>query len=225
MFPLLVYSTATPSSSSFVQHTINLASSPSVSYVTTRIPSSSHFVQHTINVAPSPSVSLVCTPIPSSTVCHQPTVFAGSSDTSVPQFSLAPTIPAHILPSSSDRSVVCPRLVHKQASKHLPSSSIARQKLVPPAEVIAKCPKLLVVNKAPTLVMKLAQESFFGENLMAQSIVMGCREYPGLPSAELCKLKKLFIPSFHHSGVVLSNLRLSGLLVWMQYSRLVSNLD
>ena len=57
----------------------------------------------------------------------------------------------------SRRPLVCPSLVHKQAGKCLPSTALVKQKLLVPAEVLAKYPKLLVKNKAPTLGMELAR--------------------------------------------------------------------
>ena len=77
----------------------------------------------------------------------------------------------------SGRPLTCPKLVHKQADKCLPSTAVVKQKLLSPAVVIAKYAELLVANKAPTLAMKLAREAYFGEEVMAQCTVMGCRDY------------------------------------------------
>ena len=96
----------------------------------------------------------------------------------------------------SGRPLTCPKLVHKQADKCLPSTAVVKQKLLSPAVVIAKYPKLLVANKAPTLAMKLAREAYFGEEVMAQCTVMGCREYPGLPCDELSSLKETIFGQF-----------------------------
>ena len=40
-----------------------------------------------------------------------------------------------------------------------------------------------------TLAQKLAKEAFFGEKVMAQCTVLGCRDQPGLPTDELKQLK------------------------------------
>ena len=90
----------------------------------------------------------------------------------------------------SGRPLICPRLVHRQADKCLPSMAAVKQKLLSPAEVIAKYPKSLVANKVPMLAMKLAQEVYFDEEVMAQCTVMWCRDHPGLSSDELCSLKE-----------------------------------
>ena len=171
--------------------------------------SSSGSLQNTLTVTSSPSVSFFRTPTLSATVPFQHTLSATSSPSltleasSTPHLLPVPNIPAPTLPhfstsgeSSSGRPVVCPRLVHKQTSKCLPSAAIVSTKLVLPSEVIARYPKLLVAKKAPTLAVKLAREAFFGDDLMGQCTVMGCREYPGLPSAELCRLKETLFSQF-----------------------------
>ena len=45
-------------------------------------------------------------------------------------------------------------------------------------------------SKLPTLAVKLAKEAFFGERIMKQCTPLGGRELPGLPTAELSKLKE-----------------------------------
>lgn len=42
----------------------------------------------------------------------------------------------------------------------------------------------------PTLAVKLVKEAFFGKKLMKQCTPLGGRELPGLPTAELSKLKE-----------------------------------
>ena len=45
-------------------------------------------------------------------------------------------------------------------------------------------------SKAPTFTVKLAKEAFFGDDVLAQCTVYGCRDYPGLPFTELQALKQ-----------------------------------
>ena len=158
----------------------------------------------------APSVSLLHTPTqssfsPSVTVEDHSTPVSSAEPHSVPHLSSVGVVPApSMLPPTlpivggqgSGRPLMCPRLVHKQADKCLPSTAVVKQKLLSPAEVIGKYPKLLVANKAPTLAMKLAREAYFGEEVMAQCTVMGCRDYPGLPSDELCSLKETIFGQF-----------------------------
>ena len=54
-------------------------------------------------------------------------------------------------------------------------------------------------GKMTTMVVVLAREAFFGEEVMLQCTTKGYGELPGLPLAELMQLKeirKLYIPSF-----------------------------
>ena len=56
--------------------------------------------------------------------------------------------------------------------------------------------KLVVANEMPTLAMKLAREAHFGDEVMAQCTVMRYRDYPRLPSDELCSLKETIFRQF-----------------------------
>ena len=88
----------------------------------------------------------------------------------------------------------CPPLVvtSKVSSKALPSSVINRDadELLPADVVIGKYPKLRKPSKIPTLGVKLALESFFGRSVLVCCTPKGCRDLPGLPTAELGKLKQ-----------------------------------
>ena len=76
------------------------------------------------------------------------------------------------------------------------SDNIGVNKLVPISEVLVKYPKLLTMHKAPTLAVKLARLSVFGDSLMAQSTVMGCPEYAALPKADLQDIKQTVLTQF-----------------------------
>ena len=156
-------------------------------------------------VRSAPSTSLFRTPTQSSYSPSFSTPVSSAEPHSVPHLSsgvlpapsmVPPTTHQVIGGQGSGRPLTCPKLVHKQADKCLPSTAVVKQKLLSPAVVIAKYPKLLVANKAPTLAMKLARDAYFGEEVMARCTVMGCREYPGLPCDELSSLKETIFGQF-----------------------------
>ena len=78
----------------------------------------------------------------------------------------------------------------------LPSSDIEKEKLQDPSTVLAKYPKLRCESRIATLAVKLAKDSFFGVKTLSKCTVMGERELPGLPRAELLELKKLLFLQF-----------------------------
>ena len=85
------------------------------------------------------------------------------------------------------------------ASAALPSSAINKKKLVPPETVIENNRSLMCPSKVSTLALKLAKESFFGEEIMARCTVAGSRDRPALPTAEKNQLKALvqsFFPQY-----------------------------
>ena len=88
----------------------------------------------------------------------------------------------------------CPSLVvtANTSKRALPSSAIDRVKddLLPADVVISKYPKFRKPSKIPTLSVKLALESFFGRSVLGRCTPKGCRDLPGLPIAELGKLKQ-----------------------------------
>ena len=88
----------------------------------------------------------------------------------------------------------CPPLVvtANTSKRALPSSAIDREKddLLPADVVISKYPKFRKPSKIPTLSVKLALESFFGRSVLGRCTPKGCRDLPGLPIAELGKLKQ-----------------------------------
>ena len=64
------------------------------------------------------------------------------------------------------------------------------------SEVLVTYPKLLTLHKAPTLAVKLALLSVFGDNLMAQSTDMGCHQYAALPKVDLEEIKQTLLKQF-----------------------------
>ena len=76
----------------------------------------------------------------------------------------------------------------------VPSSAIDMSKLVPISVILCKFPKLRCDSKVGTLAVKLAREAMFGDDVMVKCTVMGEQELPGLPAAELFKLKRVLFP-------------------------------
>lgn len=78
----------------------------------------------------------------------------------------------------------------RKKSRTLSSSAIAFNKLNDPDEVIKKYKNYRTISKAPTLTTKLAIAAYFGERVLKQCTVFGCREQPALPIKELNDLKQ-----------------------------------
>ena len=76
----------------------------------------------------------------------------------------------------------------KVSERALPSGAI-QESLENIDDVIARYPSLKGA-KLPTLAMKVAREAVFGEKIMKQCTPFGSRSLPGLPTAELDKLKE-----------------------------------
>ena len=75
-----------------------------------------------------------------------------------------------------------------ERSVALPSSEIKKENLLSSDIVIKKYPKLR--HSFGQLAVKLAKESFFGEDVLIRCTVMGCRTFPSLPLQELNQLKQ-----------------------------------
>ena len=77
---------------------------------------------------------------------------------------------------------------------------IDKSNLLLPDQVVEKYPKLLKVHKLTRLTVKLAQEGYFGKEVMKCCTVMGTGEYHALPPKELKQLKDhilhLSVPRF-----------------------------
>ena len=76
------------------------------------------------------------------------------------------------------------------------SSEIKKSKLVSVERVVSKYSKMKTESKVGTLAVKLARQSFFGDDVMRRCTVQGAREFPGLPSAELGQLKQTIFKLF-----------------------------
>lgn len=84
----------------------------------------------------------------------------------------------------------------KTPQNALPSSSIDRTKLVPTEVVIDKNQSMICESKVSALALKLARESFFGEDVVVRCTV-GDHELPALPQHELDLLKgQIIFPAY-----------------------------
>jgi hypothetical protein len=84
----------------------------------------------------------------------------------------------------------------KQTVTYLPSSTVPKDCLKNPDDVVRKYSKLRGEAKAGKLAVKLSREAYFGENVLAQCTVNGYRELPALPLAELNDLKQKMLMQF-----------------------------
>lgn len=79
---------------------------------------------------------------------------------------------------------------------YMPSCNIDKLFLMPPSDVIRKYSKLRGETKAGKLAVKLAKEAFFGDKILVQCTVSGCRELPALPVQELSELKQTMLQQY-----------------------------
>ena len=84
----------------------------------------------------------------------------------------------------------------KSKNQPLPSVDISKNDLAHVLEVIAKYPNFQKEGVVGKLAVKLARKAFFGDAVFVCCMVMGCRQYPGLPTAELYELKKTIFSLF-----------------------------
>ena len=79
---------------------------------------------------------------------------------------------------------------------YMPSCSVDKASLTPPSDVLRKYPKLRGENKIGKLAIKLANEAFWGDIILQQRTVSGCRDLPALPVQELSELKQTILQLF-----------------------------
>ena len=84
----------------------------------------------------------------------------------------------------------------KSTGHNLPSSEIDKAELQPVETILRKFPKLQCESKIGTLAIKLAKVAIFGDKVLFKCTVMGERELPGLPAAELMELKRILFRLF-----------------------------
>ena len=110
----------------------------------------------------------------------------------LPQSPLQPNVQSQLQPSTPK----CIPLQSKVNTNCLPSSQIDKTKLKPAEEVVAKYRTLRGESKAGKLAVRLAKESFFGEDVLAKCTVGGRRDLPALPVDELNELKQTMFLQF-----------------------------
>ena len=118
-----------------------------------------------------------------------------------PNTSCQPPNTPHLPPNAPVQSEVAeeqaPTPLPSVASTNaLPSSATNKSLLCNPEDVIARYPKLRGESKAGALACKLAQEAFFGNDVLKQCIPSGNRELPALPVKEVADLKKVIFMQF-----------------------------
>ena len=84
----------------------------------------------------------------------------------------------------------------KKAVNILSSSQINKSRLIDPDVIIRKYPYYQTVSRIGTLAQRLAQESYFGDDVLEKCTVMGCRDSPALPIKELNDLKQKIFSLF-----------------------------
>ena len=84
----------------------------------------------------------------------------------------------------------------KKAVNILSSSQINKARLIDPDVIIRKYPNYQTVSRIGTLAQRLAQESYFGDDVLEKCTVMGCRDSPALPIKELNDLKQKIFSLF-----------------------------
>ena len=111
--------------------------------------------------------------------------------------------PSHQPPTLSPSSATkgqpprCLTIKELKANRRvLSSSEIVRGSLSDPATVVAKYSNYHSLSKVQTLAQKLANQAYFGENVLKKCTVMGFRDYPALPQAELNELKQTIFNLF-----------------------------
>ena len=110
-----------------------------------------------------------------------------------------PELPAMFAALGNHETSALPRAVPikpRATANHLPSCSIDKSSLMPPEDVVRKYPKLKGESKAGKLAVKLAKEAFFGDKILIQCTVSGCRDLPALPVQELTELKQTMLMQF-----------------------------
>ena len=128
---------------------------------------------------------------------YHPSAAADVIHLSESQPSQPPILPSDqpILPPNQSPHATTPELQKKQSTT-VDSSIINKANLLPVNAVIAKYPKLKTVGKAGPLAVKLARESFFGDDVLVKCTVHGSRALPGLSKKELAELKQTLFNQF-----------------------------
>ena len=139
---------------------------------------------------------------PSTSTPHQHLELVSPTPQHLPAPAVLPSYPPTPTTASTSQQLPLPGLPTatsqlknvKVSEKTLPSGAI-QEFLDDIDDVIARYPNLKGA-KLPTLSQKLAKEAVFGEKIMKQCTPLGSRSLPGLPTAELNKLKDVL---FRHS--------------------------
>ena len=91
---------------------------------------------------------------------------------------------------------ILPLQLNKMKGPALESAAINKANLLPVETVVEKYKSPKTVGTAGTLAVKIARESYFGQEVLAHCTVYGHREQPGLSRAELFQLKQTMFNLF-----------------------------
>ena len=187
-------------------HTVHRSVPPLSLSAHTIPPVVSSLSSHTISPPVSSLSSHTISPPVSSLSSHiiSPPVSSLSSHTVPPVVSSLSHLPPGqpISQATSSQPVGhTPRCISIKPSKkvYLSSSFIQHNQLANPDTIIQKYRAYCVESKISTLAQRLAQDAYFGENVLKRCTVMGYRDKPALPWEELNNLKqKVFglLPQF-----------------------------
>ena len=163
------------------------------------------------------------------------------SSTPLPSSALSSLLPPQMQSSSTDDVVsptpVTPSSVQSQLATRgsststdmalppIPVPTIDTSKLWTVQEVLTKDRRDINICSAGRLCCKLARYAFFGEDVMRACTPLGMRDRPGLPSADMAKLKEAMISQFQSTEEVPSILRECGKNALMHCNNVVINFD
>ena len=122
-----------------------------------------------------------------------PSPISSQQSTGSEHSSVSPTAP-----TTPNRATPVSRVSMKENTALPP---INHASLITPQAVIDKYPKLLKESKLPMLSIRLAQEAFFGKEVMSFCTFKGVGSYHALPETETKKLKE-FLKMLALPGIV-----------------------
>lgn len=112
---------------------------------------------------------------------------------------VTPPMPSSIpppTPSSVPKCLPIQGKRKKDGASILPSIEINKENLSPCDIILKKYSTLHNEKAIGTLAVKLASESFFGNEVLKKCTVMGLRDFPALPTKELNELKQVIFSLF-----------------------------
>ena len=126
------------------------------------------------------------------TTTDQNTLPTNQNTQTTTQCTLTNTTTTNLLTSSSSLPACIEIPISNNARKFgmASSSEINKRQLVDPDIIVAKYEKYHTESKVSILAQRLAQKSYFGDDLLGRCTVCGSEDYVALPIVELNQLKK-----------------------------------